>query len=334
VVIEVNRVFIEEGVTTSPKYGCHPAERTLDALLSAGTIHVDKPAGPTSHQVSAWARDIIGLDRLGHGGTLDPFATGLLTLMLGKAMRITQTVLTLDKEYIAVFRFPDSVENDKIDIAFKQLTGVVWNVPPQESAVKIRVRSRAISEFSRLDSDGRIVVAKINCVAGTYIRTLARDLGLLLDGKVELIELRRSKTGKRRVDNSVTMQELVDAIWCWQELDDAAPLTKMLQPIEKTLEGRSGFVIKDGAAAAVSHGASLARTGIIAIDGDFSNDDEIVLRTLKDEVVALARAEIDSDKIVMMKSGIVARPNIVLMEAGTYPRTWNREEAAESDRTE
>ena len=90
-------------------------------------------------------------------------------------------------------------------------------------------------------------------------------------------------------------------------------------------------MIKDGAAAAVSHGASLARTGIVAIDGHFSGDDEIVLRTLKDEVVALAKAEVDSDKIVTMKSGIVARPNIVLMEAGTYPRTWNLEEAEELD---
>jgi len=332
--IEMNRIIIEEGVTTSTKHGCHPMERSLEALLSAGTIHVDKPTGPTSHQVSAWARDIIGLDRMGHGGTLDPFATGLLTLMLGKAMRITQTVLSLDKEYIAVFRFPVSVADKKIKSAFKQLTGVVWNVPPQESAVKIRVRSRVISKFSTLDSDGRLVVAKINCVAGTYIRTLARDLGLLLDGKVELMELRRSKTGKRRVEKSVTMQELVDAVWCWRELDDTAPLTKMLQPIEKTLEGRPGFVIKDGAAAAVSHGASLARTGIIAIDGDFSSDDEIILRTLKDEVVAVARAEVDSNKITTMKSGIVARPNIVLMEAGTYPRTWNREEAEESDETE
>ena len=79
---------------TNPDFGCKPEERTLDQLLNSGVILVDKPRGPTSHQLTAWARDLLGISKIGHGGTLDPFATGLLTLLLGKATRLTDIVET------------------------------------------------------------------------------------------------------------------------------------------------------------------------------------------------------------------------------------------------
>ena len=322
----MQRRTLETTAQTAAKHGCAPSDRSLEALLSAGALHVDKPAGPTSHQVSAWARDIIGLERLGHGGTLDPFATGLLTLMTGKSMRITQTVLGQDKRYLAVLRFPKSVETQQIDGAFRSLTGEVWNVPPKESAVSIRVRSRTINDFKRLDSDDRQVVAEISCVAGTYIRTIARDLGLLLDGRVELLELRRTRSGAMHVEQAVSMQQLVDAVWCWRELNDTAPMLRIVSPIESLLGTRPGLVVQDSAAAAVAHGASLARVGVVAIDGQFDEDEEIAIRTMKDEVVAMARSVVSSDDVESMKSGIVARPHTVLMATDTYPRTWERTE--------
>ena len=79
--------------TTDDAFGTVPDERTLEQRLASGFILVDKPAGPTSHQLAAWARDLLGLDRLGHGGTLDPFATGVLPLMAGRCMKITNKIL-------------------------------------------------------------------------------------------------------------------------------------------------------------------------------------------------------------------------------------------------
>ena len=76
-------IILDEKATTDSKNGCVPAERTIEQLLDAGVILVDKPRGPTSHQLTAWAREMLGIQRLGHGGTLDPFATGLLTMLCG-----------------------------------------------------------------------------------------------------------------------------------------------------------------------------------------------------------------------------------------------------------
>ena len=87
-------LILDDSAKTDAKYGCKPAERSLETLLDAGVILVDKPRGPSSHQLTAWAREMLGIQRLGHGGTLDPFATGLLTMLCGKATRLTAVSYT------------------------------------------------------------------------------------------------------------------------------------------------------------------------------------------------------------------------------------------------
>ena len=107
--------MLDSSAKTDPKFGCDPKDRTLETLLDAGVILVDKPRGPSSHQLTAWAREMLGIQRLGHGGTLDPFATGLLTMLCGKATRLTEMVLTGDKKYIAVIRFGREVTLPELD---------------------------------------------------------------------------------------------------------------------------------------------------------------------------------------------------------------------------
>ena len=190
-------LILDDSAKTDAKFGCNPSERSLESLLDAGVILVDKPRGPTSHQLTAWAREMLGIQRLGHGGTLDPFATGLLTMLCGKATRLTEMVLTGDKKYIALLRFGRDVESTELEDLLSSLNGEIYNVPPLESAVKVRVRTRIIHEMRIIeeDSESNVVAMTISCNAGTYIRTLARDIGLLLDTSCELTELHRDKTG-------------------------------------------------------------------------------------------------------------------------------------------
>jgi hypothetical protein len=132
----------------------------------------------------SWARDMFGLERLGHGGTLDPFATGVLPLMAGKSMKLTKKILTHNKTYICVFRFASEPDSKMLEEVMSNMTGRVFNVPPEISAVKIQVRSRRIFTFEKLDIKNNQMVARVECEAGTYIRTMARDMGLLLNMKV------------------------------------------------------------------------------------------------------------------------------------------------------
>ena len=131
-------LVLDNSAKTDPKFGCNPKDRTLESLLDAGVILVDKPRGPSSHQLTAWAREMLGIQRLGHGGTLDPFATGLLTMLCGKATRLTEMVLTGDKKYIAVLRLGREVPLPELEDLLNSLNGEIYNVPPLESAGRKR----------------------------------------------------------------------------------------------------------------------------------------------------------------------------------------------------
>tara|TARA_B100001996_G_scaffold145377_1_gene110673 strand:- start:545 stop:1510 length:966 start_codon:yes stop_codon:yes gene_type:complete len=314
-------IIIDGDATTSGTHGCRPDERSIEQLLDAGAVVIDKPAGPNSHQVSAWARDILGVDKLGHGGTLDPFATGVLLLLSGRSMRLTKKVLSHDKTYIGVLRASQPFDENALERSVKQLSGHIYNVPPEISAVKIQVRTRNI-ETQLLDVDGRDAVIKVTCEAGSYIRTLARDLGLLLGHPIELKELRRTQSGRYSELKSITLQQLKDAVWMWSENNDESALRKVLTPIENIVADLPEIVIKDGAAGAISHGAPLLRPGISRIAPDINRGDTVRLITLKGELVAIADMLTRSELVQEMTEGEVAKPTSVFLEPGTYPRTW------------
>ena len=317
-------IILDDTATSSENHGCAPNDRTIEMLLESGFILLDKAPGPSSHQVAAWARDLLDLDKLGHGGTLDPFATGVLPLLAGKSMRLTGKILTHDKSYIALFKLSKEVERDDVESAMKNLTGKVYNVPPEISAVRVQVRTRKISRFEILDFDGTSVLTHIECEAGTYVRTMARDLGLLMDSPVQLKELRRPTSGEFSLSQSVTMQQLADAYWLWNEKGDEAAIMRILHPIEDMLSDVPRIVVKDGAAAALSHGAPLLRPGIVSIPEDLGVGSEVLLVTIKGEAVALAKLVQPSKVIPEMTQGEVAKPNCVLMKEDTYPRSWKK----------
>jgi len=200
----------------------------------------------------------------------------------------------------------------------------VYNVPPEISAVRVQVRTRKISRFDILDFDGTTMLTHIECEAGTYVRTMARDLGLLLDTPVELKELRRPSSGEFSLSQAITMQQLADAYWLWKENGDSSAIIRILHPVEDMLSGVPKVVIKDGAAAALSHGAPLLRPGVVSIPDDLGVGSEVLLVTMKGEAVALANLVQPCKVIPEMTQGEVAKPNCVLMKEDTYPRSWKK----------
>tara|TARA_B100000902_G_scaffold159696_1_gene155536 strand:+ start:1713 stop:2693 length:981 start_codon:yes stop_codon:yes gene_type:complete len=321
------KTIIDSTAVTDSSHGSPVWQRSLEERLDAGLILIDKPAGPTSHQVAAWAKDILGIDHLAHGGTLDPFATGLLTLMTGRARRLTSQVLSHDKEYVGVLKIGGEADMSALGDAILSLRGEIYNVPPSESAVKVQVRTRRIRAFEVLDTKDRLAAIRVACDAGTYVRTLARDLGLMINCPIQLIELRRTRSGRFTEDHCVPMEDLVDAVHLWRESGDASAMLRLVSPIDVLMDGRPGLILKDGAVSAVSHGAPLTRPGIQAIQGEFESDEEIILWSMKGEVVAIANATRSTAEIPQIKVGEVAKPSLVLLPADVYPRQWRGEQS-------
>lgn len=307
---------------TDDAFGTVPDERTLDQRLASGFILVDKPAGPTSHQLAAWARDLLGLDRLGHGGTLDPFATGVLPLMAGRCMKITNKILKHKKTYIAVFRFRSMPDEGDLKTTIASMTGRIYNVPPEVSAVKVQVRTRTIHAFELLDVQGNDAIARITCDAGTYIRTMARDMGLMLNTPVSLKELRREESGMFDLNDCVTMDQLADAVWLWKECGQEEALMAIVHPIEKLLVDVPRCQIKDSAVAALAYGAPLLLPGVISIPKGLKKGTELMVASLKEEAVGFVKLKADSNEILSMESGEIARPSMVLIDTDVYPRRW------------
>ena len=320
-------IIFDEQSSTNNKFGCNPLDRSLDELLDSGILLIRKPRGPTSHQLTAWIRDILGIKKIGHGGTLDPMATGLLTILCGRATRLTDLVLKGDKRYISVIRFGRDVESVELEKILSDLNGEIYNVPPKESAVKVQVRTRMIKSLNLIDYDfsARIAAIEIFCVAGTYIRTLTRDIGLLLDTSCEMLELHRDRTSIFDETMACDMHQLKDAVFLWKEHNDGTGLLKLLTPIESILGDLPSITVKDGAVAAMSHGAPLAKPGIISSSSQFKSGTTVLIKSLKGEAVAIAETLVDIEKLVAMKNGHVAVAKSVLMPTGIYPQNWSKQ---------
>ena len=315
-------IVLDESAVTDDAIGTYPDQKTIEQRLESGFFLLDKGAGPTSHQVAAWVRDMLGLPRLGHGGTLDPFATGVLPLMSGKAMRLTKQILEQNKTYIAVFQFKNEISGEDLEEVMHKLTGRIYNVPPEISAVRVQVRTRKIHDFSLLDQHENRIVARIRCEAGTYIRTMARDMGLLLDQHVELKELRREDSGSFSLDDCVQLHEIADAVWLWKECNEGEALLRMLHPTEKLLAGLPRIIVKDSAVAALAHGAPLLRPGLVSIPDDLTPGQNVLVTSIKGEAVCFVKVNCDSETITTMEKGEIARPSAVLMNDDVYPRRW------------
>ena len=210
-------------------------------------LRVIKPEGPTSHDVVAIARRALGVRRIGHTGTLDPFASGLLLLCVGDATRIAEYLSHLPKTYRAVARFDGrtltddntselldhsdhwrDLTADQVTTAFRAQVGEIMQVPPQFSAKKIQgeraydiarrgdvatvaATSVTIYDISLLRVDLPDVEFEVECSSGTYIRSIARDVGVLLGTGGYLTRLRRNSIGRHSVEEAATPEQLVDA---------------------------------------------------------------------------------------------------------------------------
>jgi H/ACA ribonucleoprotein complex subunit 4 len=130
-------------------------KRPIESLLNYGLILIDKPAGPTSHEVVAWIKRILDIEKTGHSGTLDPGATGLLPIGLGEGTKALSVLLLGPKEYYALARMHAHISEQRINSLITEFIGDIYQRPPQRSAVKRATRIRTIFEFDKIEQNDR-----------------------------------------------------------------------------------------------------------------------------------------------------------------------------------
>jgi len=231
--------------------------------MNAGLVVVDKPAGMTSHDVVGRCRRIFGTRRVGHAGTLDPMATGVLVIGIERATKILGLVTETSKSYAATVRLGQSTSTDDaegellqqvsaqnvtdeaIEAAIAALRGDIAQIPSTVSAIKVdgqrayllaregravelAARPVRIDRFEVLAvrRDGELVDVdvKVDCSSGTYIRALARDIGAALAVGGHLTALRRTRVGRFGVDQARSLDDLAEQPGLSSTLDDACLL--------------------------------------------------------------------------------------------------------------
>ncbi|MEM1508867.1 MAG: RNA-guided pseudouridylation complex pseudouridine synthase subunit Cbf5 [Thermofilaceae archaeon] len=306
------------------EFGKRPEERDISELLELGVINLDKPPGPSSHEVVAWFSRIIGISRIAHGGTLDPKVTGILPVLLNRAVKVVRFLLNEDKEYVGVMKLHGDVSGEEIVRTLAMFRGPVYQKPPLRSAVKRTLRVRRIHDVKVLEVSGRNVLFWIWCEAGTYVRKFCYDAGLILGVGAHMQELRRVRSGCFTEAEAVTMQEVVDAFTIWKESGNESYLRKVVKPVEQAVQHLPRVIIRNAAVDAVAHGAQLAVPGVLRVDAGVKVGDIVAILTLKGELVAIGKAEMRSEEMVIAKKGIAVKPLAVTMKPGVYPSLWKK----------
>ena len=326
-----NLVEIDQDITDDA-YGTYYDKRTIEQLLNYGLIILDKPPGPTSHETVAWTKRILKLPKIGHSGTLDPQVSGVLPLGLGEATKALGVLLYGPKEYHALGRIHSLPSKEKLEETINLFRGEIYQKPPQRSAVVRQTRTRTIHEFEILEQKERLLLTRILCESGTYIRKLYYDLGEILGPGATMIELRRTRVDQfHESDGLVTLHELADAFAVWEENKDDSKLMKMIKPVELAFSELKSVVIRDSAVDAMCHGAQLAIPGILQISPNLKIGDIVGIYTQKGEVVALAESTMTEEEIRDATKGYAFKTRRIIMAPNTYPKKWRSKPTAPKD---
>ncbi|MEM3403881.1 MAG: RNA-guided pseudouridylation complex pseudouridine synthase subunit Cbf5 [Nitrososphaeria archaeon] len=308
---------------TNESYGFYPDKRPIEVHFKYGFIPLDKPRGPSSHEVVSWVRKMLGEEKAGHSGTLDPGVSGLLPIALGNATKALGLFLLGPKEYVTVVRVHNDVLQEKLERVFTEFIGPIYQRPPQKSSVKRVIRPRTIYGIQMIEKFGRLMVLRIKCEAGTYIRKLVYDIGEVLGVGATMVELRRTKVSNLDEEHGlVRLHDLSEAVHQWKECGDESLLRELVKPIESVLQPFKKIVVRDSTVDALCHGAQLAIPGIVKLSSRINTNDVVLIMTLKGELVAIGKAVLGSDEIEENVKGIAVKIERVIMNSGIYPKLW------------
>ena len=252
--------------------------------MANGILVIDKSAGWTSQDVAAKLRGVFHERRVGHGGTLDPMATGVLPVFIGRATRAAEFLESAEKEYVAGLRLGVMTDTQdtsgtvletnsvcvtraQLEAALRQFLGPIEQIPPMYSAIKIngqklyelarrgqevarRPRSITIHALELLEGEGADWTVRVRCSKGTYVRTLCHDLGRALGCGGCMSSLRRTRAGSFTLAQAVTMQQVLD-------FAAGQDPQQLLMPVDAVFAAHPPLIVTLGQAAKLKNGAQV-----------------------------------------------------------------------------
>ncbi len=283
--------------------------RSLEELINNSVIVVDKHAGPTSHQVSGWLRDILGLKKVGHTGTLDPMVTGVLPVLLGNLVKAMPLFAGIDKEYVGVMHLHHDIPRGNLEETIKEFVGKIKQTPPKKSAVARHEREREVFSFEITEFDGKDVLFRTKTEAGTYIRKLCHDIGQRIGVGAHMSELRRTQAGPFTEEQSHSLTEIKDLF----ELSD---IEKTLIPIEEAMPHAKKVYARESAIQNILRGAPLFVGGVAKVEGEIIRGETVAIMSEEGKLVAIGIAKMDDGEMGKRKKGVAVRTDRIITTTG------------------
>ncbi len=305
-------------------HGASPLKRDIVNYVKSGFICLDKPANPSSHEVVAWIKRILRVDKTGHSGTLDPKVTGCLVVCIDRATRLVKSQQSAGKEYTCIYRLHDSIPVKRIKQELEKLKGALFQRPPLISAVKRQLRVRTVYEMKHIEHDPErnMGIFWVSVESGFYARTICVHLGLMLGCGGQMQELRRPRSGIMAEKDCSTMHDILDAQWLYDNHKDESYLRRVIRPLEALLTGHKRIIMKDSAVNAICYGAKILLPGVLRYEDGIEINEEIVVCTTKGEAICLGIAQMTTATMASCDHGIVAKIKRVVMERDLYPKKW------------
>lgn len=323
---DIDKMIVKTSCFTTQGRGSYPEKRKMEEYLKYGVIYLDKPRNPSSHEVVTWIKNILRVEKTGHGGTLDPKVSGVLTVYLNRGTRLSKIEQNAGKEYVCIIRIDGDVNEEKFRDALRFFEGRLIQRPPLISAVKRNVRMRSVyrNEFLELRKveSAYYGLFKVSCEAGTYIRVLCEHIGLYLGMKAEMLELRRIRSGSIREEQCFTMHDVLDCHHILEKNSDERYIRRVVHPIEYSLRNYKRIMVKDSCVDALCSGAKLYLNGVIRFDRNINIGEKVVVITTKGEAIVLVETLVSGTEMQINEYGLIARTLRVIMEKGLYKSTW------------
>jgi len=228
---------------------------------------------------------------------------------------VVDVLLKSGKEYVCLLYLHEDITEDKIRDTLQFFVGKIEQMPPKKSAVKRQIRTREIYYIDIMEIEGRSVLFRVGCQAGTYIRKLCTDAAEKMSTKGHMQELVRTKVAHFTDNEWVTLHDLKDAFE-----EDKELLKKYILPMETAVQNIPKVWINDKAVDSVCHGAFLSVPGIVKLESNIEVNDTIAIMTLKNELVGIGKAKMNSQNLHKQEKGVAVGNTRIFMERGTYPK--------------